>query len=337
MKTAVKKRRGLRQEQRELAQTMRAAGRTWVEIAAVFRDRYGLNARTALRLVRGWSQPEAADQWTRLWPDDPKTLKNISYWENWPSSTGREPSIPVLSRLAQLYQCAITDLLIDGPDFRHLDAAHTRRAGHPMPAVEELAQIDAVLDRLAETDVERVAGMALVWAQRLRPIGYAYGVLMKLSAALALAATAHSGLSRVPDPDAADEPEPPIELRPWPTGIWRTRYDDGGTPVEYHVVLRRHRERLVGQSLPHPGGSRVRLELDIDGSEVNGSWAEYVAEGVPVYRTVRLAVGRSRHSMRGQWVGFDGAGRVTGGEWEMSFVDHSVSGRALRTYRGTAA
>ena len=118
----VKRRRGLRQEQRELSATMRADGASWVEVANVFRARYGLNAITAMRLVRGWSQPEAANEWNRRWPDNLKTLKNISYWENWPAPTGRRPSLTVLGRLAEMYQCSMSDLLVGLADFSGLDA-----------------------------------------------------------------------------------------------------------------------------------------------------------------------------------------------------------------------
>ncbi len=342
MVTAVKKRRGLRQEQADLSRSMRAAGKTWVEIAAVFRERYGVNARTALRLVRGWSQPEAAEQWTRRWPDDPKTLKNISYWENWPSSTGREPSLPVLGRLAELYECAVTDLIVDGPDHRHLDAAHgARERAAPMPVLDELTTgLDPILDRLADTDIERIAGIGLVWAQRLRPLGYAYGVLMKLSAGLALAATAHSGLRGVPDPDGADrDGDLPVRVprRPWPTGIWRMRYQEGGSAAEHQVVLREHRGRLLGQSLPQPGGARVRLDLEVDAAVVTGAWVEHSGTGRSAYRTLQLTLAPSRLSMRGRWLGFDAAARVSGGEWELRYLEESVTGGALRAYRGTAA
>jgi len=50
-----------------------------------------------------------------------KTFKNFSYWEIWPSATGYEPSLSVLIRLANLYECAVVDLVADLPDFRHLD------------------------------------------------------------------------------------------------------------------------------------------------------------------------------------------------------------------------
>jgi hypothetical protein len=51
-----------------------------------------------------------------------KTFKNFSYWELWPSSTGHAPSLDTLSKLAELYECAVSDLLEDLPSFRHRDA-----------------------------------------------------------------------------------------------------------------------------------------------------------------------------------------------------------------------
>jgi hypothetical protein len=47
----------------------------------------------------------------------------FSYWEMWPSSTGHAPSFDNLSKLAELYECAVSDLLRDLPDFRDRDSA----------------------------------------------------------------------------------------------------------------------------------------------------------------------------------------------------------------------
>ncbi len=109
--------RSVRQAQALQAAQLRDQGRTWAEIAAVFRATYRINPRVALRQAHGWSQPQAAERWTARWPSDPKTFKNFSYWEQWPSQTGHAPSLETLDRLAQLYECKVTDLLADCDDY----------------------------------------------------------------------------------------------------------------------------------------------------------------------------------------------------------------------------
>src|SRR5450755_2827682 len=126
--------RSLRQAQSLLAGQLRARGWTWAEVAAEFRAVYRVNARVALRQAHGWSQPQAAARWTARWPDDPKTFKNFSYWELWPGGTGHAPSLDTLDRLAQLYQCSVTDLLADCGDYGSPQvprrAAAPSRTGH---------------------------------------------------------------------------------------------------------------------------------------------------------------------------------------------------------------
>jgi len=65
----------------------------------------------------GWSQRLVAEAWSARWPDDQKTFKNISYWEQWPGSTGHAPSLESLERLACIYECSVSDLLSDRPNF----------------------------------------------------------------------------------------------------------------------------------------------------------------------------------------------------------------------------
>jgi hypothetical protein len=118
--------RSRRQEQTQAAQKLRAQGWSWAQVAAEFCGRYHVNPRVAHRLARGWSQREAADAWNAQWPDEPKTFKNFSTWELWPGPTGHAPSFPTLDRLAQLYECAVSDLLTDMPN--HGPKADTSRS-----------------------------------------------------------------------------------------------------------------------------------------------------------------------------------------------------------------
>lgn len=110
-------RRSLRRELEDLRTTMRTHGRTWREVAAVIGRRYRVNPRVAFRLAHGWTQDDVARRYNDRWPGPaPKTLKHVSYWENWEpgaarSSSARTPSYENLDRLAQLYECSIADLL----------------------------------------------------------------------------------------------------------------------------------------------------------------------------------------------------------------------------------
>ena len=71
--------------------------------------------RVACRLAHGYSQTAVIDRWNHTWPDEAKTFKNLSYWEQWPASTGYAPSLRVLQRLAHLYDCHVADLVSDIP------------------------------------------------------------------------------------------------------------------------------------------------------------------------------------------------------------------------------
>jgi tetratricopeptide (TPR) repeat protein len=121
---------GQRQSQKEelagLREELRGLGWTYRDIAARLRDERKINSRVAFRLAHGLTQQEVADRWNELWPCDdgetPITYKHISYWEAWPTKSGRTPSLKTLNRLARIYCCRANDLL-DGEDYSGFDAA----------------------------------------------------------------------------------------------------------------------------------------------------------------------------------------------------------------------
>src|ERR1051326_2085339 len=96
---------------KQLAQSLRDEGKTWVEIGKVLQRSHNINARVALRLAHAWSQETVANHWNDLFPDNPKRGKDVSCWERWPASTGHEPSLEVLKRLALIYECSVSDLV----------------------------------------------------------------------------------------------------------------------------------------------------------------------------------------------------------------------------------
>jgi len=122
---------------------LRARGMAWAQIAAQLRVESNRGPLAAMRVAHGWTQQTAAEEWNKHWPEDKKTFKNFSYWENWPGDSGYPPHLPTLLRLAELYQCAMSDLTEGLGDFRHLDEALSslpngvcRACGTPIASVE---------------------------------------------------------------------------------------------------------------------------------------------------------------------------------------------------------
>lgn len=336
--------RSVREEQRRLAASLRAEHKTWAEVAAEFRERYGVNIRAALRLARDWSQRDAADEWNKRWPDDPKTFKNFSYWEQWPADTGHAPSLEVLGRLAELYECSIADLVSDCADFRAHDVAY--RDGRQLAQLPGLVHTAAphgdvaeLVTRLDTMDVQELARLASSWSERLGSAATRRALLLKLSAGLSLAA-ASPALA-----DELDSEELPVTATPDGdlSGIWHSRYvytstgRGGDFEGEHYVPLRHAGDRLLGRSLPANNGSRLQLDLVVNGSAVTGSWSERTSptgyyRGSVYHGALQLLLDPMGKTMRGKWVGFDREGNVDSNIWELHWVREDTGKTAQREY-----
>ena len=350
--------RSLKSEQQQLAAQLRDEGMTWPEIAGVFRHRYGVNARVALRLVHGWSQQDAADRWNDLWPDDPKTFKNFSYWERWPSPTGYEPSLGVLSRLAELYHCHIADLLTDSEDFRARDSAHrTRETLHALEKSASLNGTNAdiyetiiddgddrartsidLVNRIQETDVRELAQMASIWVKRLHSSINHSSLLFKLSFALTLAAA--NPLGRTGD---VEMPPPASNGTLELGGIWRSQYSyfSSGRGQEFagthYMVFRQSGQQITAESLPHPTGSRCSLSLTVDGFTITGTWVEHTSptgyyKGAIYRGAIQLLASPSGGQLIGKWIGFGKNFTINTGDWEFVLESRSASDDDIARY-----
>jgi hypothetical protein len=291
---------GRRQEHRELARSLRADGRAWPEIAAALRERYGLPARVAMRVAHDWSQADAATAWNARWPDDPKSFKNISYWETWPSPTGHAPSLAVLDRLAQVYECDVADLVAGWGE---------HRAARPAGRDEQVSPAW----RVRHLGLPELTRAVADWAQRL-PEAQRRELLLKTSSATALAA------GRA---ESADGPSP-SEL----VGTWDSRYTypssgrGGEQEAAHRFRLRVRGSRLVGRSEPTAAGS-VELDLRADGLLVTGSWTEHTApdgyyRGAVYHGVVQFAVAPGGRAMEGRWLGPDKDLVIATGTWTLT-------------------
>jgi hypothetical protein len=350
--------RSQRQAQIHRSQELRAAGRTWGEVAAVFQDEYTVNARVALRLSHGWSQGDVADRWNERWPDDPKTFKNISYWERWPAATGYAPSLEVLTKLAQLYSCRLMDLLVDVADHRSGDPVHQARADLArLPAVVtggsgrdaglssseaggDSHVLQAFVERLEQSDVQDLAERSAIWASQIDPTIDRRSLLLKLGFALTLAAATPDGANGTNAPVQSAAAAGTVDF----SGIWRSEYSFYSTgrgqelASTHYVILRQQGRSLAVESLPHSTGSELTMNLSLDGMSATGSWEERTSptgyyKGAVYRGAIQLLVTPSGRQLTGRWLGFGKNFQINNGDWGLTLESRSLTQDSIDSYQ----
>lgn len=131
------------------------------------------------------------------------------------------------------------------------------------------------------------------------------------------------------------------------SGIWHSRYQypstgRGKTLIGAHyLVLRQEGSQLIGQSLPHSTGSRLHLELVLEGPVATGTWREQTSptgyyKGAVYHGALQMAVDRAGHRMHGKWLGFGRDFVINSGEWTLTWCEANTNETVERSYHNKA-
>lgn len=245
----------------------------------------------------------------------------------------------------ELYECSMAELLYDCADFRYRDLSFRNlRNFSRIPALlsdvssprlcneteHGTTDLAEFVSRLESVDVHELARMATAWADHTGDGISRRTLLLKLSAGLSIAALSPAEIDESSFPPHGQPVDPPSL-----SGTWRSRYvysstgRDADFIGDHYVIFRQQQNRLIGQSLPHPTGSRLRLDLVLEPPVATGSWRETTSrtgyyKGATYHGALQMIIDPSGRSMQGMWIGFSRDFKVNSGRWELALESNST-------------
>ena len=102
-------------------------------------------------------------------------------------------------------------------------------------------------------------------------------------------------------------------------------------------MFRQSGQQVTGESLPHPAGSKIRLNLAVDGFTVTGTWVEHTSptgyyKGAIYRGAIQLLASPSGGQLIGKWIGFGKNFAINTGDWEFALESRSASDGDIARY-----
>jgi hypothetical protein len=122
------------------------------------------------------------------------------------------------------------------------------------------------------------------------------------------------------------------------TGIWRSTYtyttrdSPGDWKGHHYVTLRHFQDFVVLRSLPHPEGSILSMELEVDDLVLTGTWREETGRDFEFYGALQLMLEPAGRRMNGLWVGFARSARIKSNEWTLERMTRTNRRRDRRHF-----
>jgi hypothetical protein len=138
----------------------------------------------------------------------------------------------------------------------------------------------------------------------------------------------------VPEPKAAEGPL---------SGIWLSRYeyrsssrDRVFTGLHYALVIQ-HGTRLQVRSIPESAGSRMMIDMTVNGQVLTGTWTERTDpdgyyHGAVYHGAIQMLAEPTGRKMAGKWVGFGHNFELNTGPWTLELVSADTGTEAIAAY-----